>query len=145
MRIPLGVLLAVLCIAAESFAGSLVELKSPARYVPEPSPGTVCVVPPIPSGADAQVTLRAEGWSLDRGHLWREWEMKGRRYIVEYGIRNGDGETVVLSVFPQRYSFDVNANGIFEVPGEVFVDVNGNGRCADLKPVLTAQADNATY
>lgn len=137
------VLLLVLLLtpAIDSLGHSLADLKPLRPLVPEPSQGQACDVPPIPSGDDYYVTMRAEGWSLDRGRLWREWQVQGRRYHVEYGIRSGDGKGIVPTVFPERYSFDGNGNGHFEVPGEVFVDVRGDGRCADLRPVLVATAD----
>jgi len=76
-----------------------------------------------------------------RGRVWREWNLNGRRYFIEYGIRGNDGKAIVPTVFPYQYSFDMNRNGTFEVPGEVFVDIKGDGRCSDLQPVLQLASD----
>lgn len=135
------VLMMTLALVPQALGHSLTELKPVRPLVPEPSPGQICEVPPLPSGDEYFTRMRAEGWSLDRGRLWREWDLEGRRYYVEYGIRSVNGKAIVPSVFPERYSFDLNRNGSFEVPGEVFVDVRGDGRCADLKPALVATAD----
>lgn len=127
--------------AGSGWGHSLAELKPLPHVVPEPAPGETCQVPPIPSGDDYFKTMRAEGWNLDRGRLWREWNVNGRRYFIEYGIRSNDGKAIVPSVFPYQYSFDMNRNGTFEVPGEVFVDIKGDGRCSDLQPVFQLASD----
>lgn len=129
-------LLPFLLLPSLAFAGALSDLKPP-KQVPEPS-ASGCPVPPIPSGEDRFTLMRAEGWSLDLGKLWREWDLNGHRYSVEYGIRSHDGKAVVPTVFPQRYNFDLNRDGVFEA-SEIWLDVKGDGRCADLRALPVPQ------
>lgn len=115
------------------FGGSLSDLK-PQRQVPEPMPGKGCPVPPMPSGQDFYAKMRAQGWSLDLGRLWTEWDVNGHRYSVEYGIRGNNGTAIIPSVFPQRYNFDIDRDGAFS-QGEIWLDTKGDGRCQDLIPL----------
>ena len=100
--------------------------------VPEPDPITGCPVPPIPNFGPP--SLVGMGYRLDAGLAWFDFNLNGRRYEVEFSIKkqHEDG-TVQLSPFPVNYYFDFNRNGQFDIPGEIWIDSQGNGRCADLE------------
>lgn len=137
MRLGLAVMLLALLIGPTSIAAphSLAELKKsqpePISAVPEPIPGKGCPVPPIP---DDHKYVEGEGWSI--GHLiaWRNFDLSGMRYYIEYGIlRVGNDGRIITTPFPLSYLIDLNRNGIFDMGAEVFLDTQGNGRCADIR------------
>lgn len=130
------VLALLLLITTPAFAGSISDLPRQVpvpRGVPEPIPGKGCPVPPIPSDSKY---VEGEGWSLDHLIAFRNFQLNGMRYYIEYQImrRTDDGE-IITRPFPTTYMLDLNRNGVFEVPGEIWQDVKGDGRCADLVPL----------
>lgn len=139
MRLGLAVMTLALWIGPGDMAAphSLADLKKsqpePIMAVPEPIPGKGCPVPPIPG--DPRY-VEGEGWSLNHLISFRNFDLDGMRFYVEYQIvrRNDDG-SVVTRPFPTTYMLDLNRNGVFEVPGEIWQDAKGDGRCADLVPV----------
>lgn len=116
---------------------SLAELKraqpEPIMAVPEPIPGKGCPVPPIPTQSQF---IEGAGYSIHHLIAFRNFDLGGMRYYVEYQIlrRNDDGG-IVTRPFPTTYMLDLNRNGAFDIPGEVWEDARGDGRCADLVPV----------
>lgn len=139
MRLGLAVMLLALLIGPTSIAAphSLADLKQsqpePNAAVPEPIPGKGCPVPPIPTQPQF---VEGEGYSIHLLIAFRNFDLNGMRYYVEFQIlrRNEDGG-VATRPFPTTYMLDLNRNGVFDVPGEVWQDVKGDGRCADLVPV----------
>ena len=125
-------LLLILFAPTLAAAGTLTDLRQPVNVVPEPIPGRGCPVPPIPDGAKY---VEGEGYSIDRLLAWRNFDLNGMRYYIEYQVlkRREDGG-VVTRPFPSLYMVDLNRNGQFDIPGEVWLDAKGDGRCADLTP-----------
>lgn len=118
-------------------AGTIADLRHAAEVqpsvVPEPTDGKGCPVPPIPK---EERFLEGEGWSMHHLIAFRNFDLNGMRYYIEYQIlrRNEDG-SVNTRPFPTTYMVDLNRNGQFDIPGEVWQDAKGDGRCADLIPL----------
>lgn len=86
-------------------------------------------MPPLPTD---RALIEGEGWSLHAGILWRNFDLQGMRYYVEYQILRKVEAGIMARPFPSLYMLDLNRNGVFDVPGEAWLDVRGDGRCADL-------------
>lgn len=128
MTRSLAILTATLCLATSAAAGSLWELRPPPATIPEPSPGQACPVPPLPAAGK----MEGEGWSLYAGIAWKNFDLDGARYYVEYELLKRIPAGIITRPFPSIYMVDLNRNGAFDIPGEAWVDVRGDGRCADL-------------
>lgn len=134
----LGLILGVLIFLTHlAQAETLSELRARApkasTAIPEPNPGQGCPVPPVPTDSPS---LEGEGWSLNHLIAWRNFDLHGMRYYIEYQVlRRSEKGGVVTRPFPSLYMLDLNRDGVFDIPGEAWMDMKGDGRCADLELV----------
>ena len=107
-------------VALPAQARSLVDLKP-------------CAIPDLHSLEERQ--LVGAGFDLLAMRYWRTFDIDGDKradYHVEYSISGIRADkTLILSTFPMNYYYDSDGDGFYDV---VLTDVNGNGKCSDLRP-----------
>ena len=77
-----------------------------------------------------------QGYDFIYGYAWEEWDLNQDNTADlrrEYRIVGTDAKgRPKVTPMPSFYWYDFNQNHVFELPGEVWFDREGNGRCEDL-------------
>lgn len=98
-----------------------------------PTVETACPVPI--SAIDRFDRLIGAGFDRIAGIYWRTFDLDGNQHAdfqIEYNIVGmREDKTFIMTPFPVTYYLDTNGQGFYN---EIYIDVNGNGRCEDLKP-----------
>ena len=89
---------------------------------------------PIPS-VDSKEHLVGAGYNILARKYWKTFDLDNdlrEDYHVEYDIIGvAQDHTVQHTLFPTVYYMDLDKDGVYEA---IFMDMQGNGRCEDLRP-----------